>query len=184
MIMLEEVRQRAEIDARTHGCYLTPDQAFLHDLLEGLKKNEERYGYPACPCRMAVGEFELDRDIVCPCDYRDPDVEEFDACYCALYVSKAAFEGKKPLGSIPERRPLEKQLRAYGLEETAPETKGIGQKTEGAKKIPQIDRKLFYCRQCGYIVFREEPPYVCPICRAKRDKFSELTIRSELMDKT
>jgi len=183
MTTLEEVRQRAEIDARTHGCYLTPDQAFLNDLFEGLKKNEERYGYPACPCRMAVGKFELDRDIICPCDYRDPDVEEFDACYCALYVSRRVYEGKKTLGSIPERRPLEKQLRAYGLPSEAPDETEAEQKTAPPRETTRIERKAFYCRQCGYVVFREEPPYVCPICRAKRDKFSELMIYSEFTDK-
>ena len=34
--------------------------------------------------------------------------------------------------------------------------------------------RLFYCKQCGYVVFREEPPYVCPICRAKWEMFAEI----------
>ena len=68
------MRSRAESDARSRGYYLNPDESFLKDLIEGLKKNEERYGYPSCPCRLASGVFEFDRDIICPCDYRDPDV--------------------------------------------------------------------------------------------------------------
>lgn len=114
MITLEKVRQRAEADARTNGCYLNPNSQFLNDLFDGLKQNEERYGYPSCPCRLAAGKFELDRDIICPCDYRDPDVKEYGCCYCALYVRKDVFEGKTSTQPIPERRPKEKLDRAYG----------------------------------------------------------------------
>jgi ferredoxin-thioredoxin reductase catalytic subunit len=39
------VHQRAEADAKTYGYYLNPDPEFLKNLLEGLKQNEERYGY-------------------------------------------------------------------------------------------------------------------------------------------
>ena len=93
MTSIDEVRKRAEMDAESRGYKLNPDPVFLNDLLEGLKTNEERYGYPSCPCRFATGIFELDKDIICPCDYRDADVEEFGACYCGLYVSKDIYEG-------------------------------------------------------------------------------------------
>jgi len=36
--------------------------------------------------------------------------------------------------------------------------------------------KLWYCKQCGYTVFREEPPYICPICKAKKELFAEISI--------
>ena len=178
MTTLERVRQRAESDARTHGCYLNTDPDFLRNLLEGLQRNEERYGYPSCPCRLASGRFEIDRDIICPCDYRDPDVEEYGGCYCALYVRKDVYEGKAPLQPVPERRPSEKQARAYGVSlETPPQEK----KSETAaaavavvKKPHDIKLKFWYCKQCGYVVFREEPPYICPICKAKREMFAEI----------
>ena len=177
MITLEHVHQRAESDAKTYGYYLNPDLDFLKDLLEGLKRNEERYGYPSCPCRLASGKFEFDRDIICPCDYRDPDVAEYGTCYCALYVRKDLFEGKTPIPPVPERRPLEKQTRAYGMAAEIPAEKT----SETAIAVPQesskIRPKLWYCKQCGYVVFREDPPYICPICKAKRDMFAEITIR-------
>jgi len=169
------VRRRAESDARSRGYYLNPDENFLNDLLEGLKKNEERYGYPSCPCRLASGSFDLDRDIICPCDYRDPDVEEFGTCYCGLYVRKDIFEGKMPIMSIPERRPLEKQTRAYGISPEAPSTQTLAVSTVVTEST-KIKPKLWYCKQCGYVVFREEPPYVCPVCKAKREFFVELRI--------
>ena len=33
----------------------------------------------------------------------------------------------------------------------------------------------WYCKQCGYICYREEPPYLCPICKANRELFAEIT---------
>jgi ferredoxin-thioredoxin reductase catalytic subunit len=178
LIAVEKVRQRAEADAKTNGYYLHPDPEFLKDLLEGLKRNEERYGYPSCPCRLASGKFELDRDILCPCDYRDPDVAEYGCCYCALYVRKDLYEGKTPILPIPERRPAEKQARAYAAAgeaaagaaaERTPVPKPEGQSVE-------VKKKLWYCRQCGYVAFREDPPYVCPICKAKREMFAQIEI--------
>jgi len=180
LITLEKVRQRAESDAKTYGYYLNPDPQFLQDLLEGLKKNEERYGYPSCPCRLATGNLELDRDIICPCDYRDPDTAEYGTCYCALYMRKDLYEGKTPINPIPERRPPEKQARAYGPAE-AEATKTAPQETRGTKPTVSLQRdlvekKLWYCKQCGYMVYREDPPYVCPICKAKREMFAQIEI--------
>ena len=178
MITLEKVRQRAEADARTNGYYLNPDPDFLQDLLEGLKRNEERYGYPSCPCRLAAGNLELDRDIICPCDYRDPDVAEYGTCYCALYVRKDLYEGKTPISPIPERRPSEKQARSYGISVEAPASKATepAPAMKVAGQPAEVKKKLWYCRQCGYVVFREDPPYVCPICKAKREMFAQIEI--------
>ena len=181
MTTLERVRQRAESDARTHGYYLNTDPDFLRNLLEGLRRNEERYGYPSCPCRLASGKFEIDRDIICPCDYRDPDVEEYRSCYCALYVRKDVHEGKAPLQPVPERRPPEKQTRAYGATlETPAEKPSETAEAAVAKKHYEAKLKLWYCKQCGYVVFREEPPYICPICKAKREMFAEITIPAKI----
>ena len=166
------MRLRAEADAKTYGYHLNPDPDFLKDLLEGLKRNEERYGYPSCPCRVASGKLEFDRDIICPCDYRDPDVAEFGFCFCALYVRKDVVEGKVPIHSIHERRPAEKQARAYA----APSETASAGTPETTTATGQVKKRLWYCKQCGYVVFREDPPYVCPICKAKREMFAEVAI--------
>jgi ferredoxin-thioredoxin reductase catalytic subunit len=174
---VEKVRARAESDARTAGCFLNPDKEFLNNLFEGLKANEDRYGYPSCPCRLATGKFELDRDIICPCDYRDPDVAQYGACYCALFVNKDISEGKKSTEPVPERRPIEKQNRAYGATTAIPKPSDVTQvKAASAKETPVIQQKLWYCKQCGYVCYREEPPYICPVCKAKRELFAELVI--------
>ena len=176
---MEKVRQRAESDAKTHGYHLNPDPEFLQNLLEGLKQNEERYGYPSCPCRLASGKFEFDRDILCPCDYRDPDVEEYGYCYCALYVRKDVSEGKTSIQPIPERRPVEKQTRAYAVS-TETSQKPSERTDISVEKPSKVRMKMWYCRQCGYVCFREEPPYICPICRAKREMFAEMTMRTDI----
>jgi ferredoxin-thioredoxin reductase catalytic chain len=92
------------------GYPFNQDRARVLELLEGLLLNKKRYGYMACPCRLASGEREKDRDILCPCVYRESDVQEFGSCYCNLYVSPAWNEGRIPRPYVPERRPPEKSL--------------------------------------------------------------------------
>ena len=90
------------------GFFFNKDRARTLDLLNGLLTNKDRYGYMSCPCRLASGDYEKDKDIICPCVYRAPDVEEFGSCYCNLYVSRAWNEGTIPHTYVPERRPAEK----------------------------------------------------------------------------
>lgn len=83
---------------------LNPDATFARSLVKGLLDNQRRYGYWACPCRLAAGNREEDRDILCPCVYMGADVQEFGACYCGLYVSEQVFQGEAPAKPVPERR--------------------------------------------------------------------------------
>ena len=90
------------------GYYFNKDTDRIFELLDGLLTNRKRYGYMSCPCRLASDDREKDKDIICPCVYRAPDVEEFGSCYCNLYVSKDWNEGQIPHDHVPERRPPEK----------------------------------------------------------------------------
>jgi len=92
------------------GYFFSNHKERVIELLEGLITNKERYGYMACPCRLASGERDKDKDIICPCVYRVPDVKEFGSCYCNLYVSKEWNDGKIPHEYVPERRPPEKMV--------------------------------------------------------------------------
>jgi ferredoxin-thioredoxin reductase catalytic chain len=92
------------------GYFFNKDRARVFDLLEALLVNKNRYGYMCCPCRLALGDKEKDRDIICPCVYRAADVEEFGSCYCNLYVSSDWNEGKISERYVPERRPADKYL--------------------------------------------------------------------------
>ena len=90
------------------GFFFNTDMERVLDLMQALLTNKDRYGYMGCPCRLVSGDRENDRDIICPCVYREPDVAEYGSCYCNLYVSKEWNEGKIPHEYVPERRPPEK----------------------------------------------------------------------------
>lgn len=112
---MTDVEQLHEMLVKTQeakGFFFNKDRKKVFELLESLLINKGRYGYMCCPCRLAAADRLWDRDIICPCVYRVPDVEEFGSCYCGLYVSRAWNEGKIPSDVyIPERRPLEKVFK-------------------------------------------------------------------------
>lgn len=159
----EKYYNKLKKDTEDGGYQLNPDKEFVMDLIDGLLRNEERYGYQSCPCRLADGNKDADLDIICPCDYRDPDLTEYGACYCALYVTQEWIEGKIPQRSIPERRQKE------DYEQTIPEAP-VSAGVKGLK-FP-----VWRCRVCGYLCAREGPPERCPICKATNDRF-ELFIK-------
>jgi ferredoxin-thioredoxin reductase catalytic subunit len=155
---VDRLYARLDAEAESGGYHLNPDVPMTRELVKGLLVNEARYGYPSCPCRLASGDKEDDLDIVCPCDYRDPDLDEYNACYCSLYVSQAARESKVKIGSIPERRP--------------PREKRLKMKSEKIKSLPgALPLPVWRCKVCGYLCARDGPPEVCPICKAKKDRF-------------
>jgi ferredoxin-thioredoxin reductase catalytic chain len=90
------------------GYYFNRDRELVDDLLAGLLVNRERYGYMCCPCRLASGDRDADRDIICPCAYRAADVHAYGSCYCNLYVTPAWNERKITAAYVPERRPPDK----------------------------------------------------------------------------
>jgi len=145
-------------EAPASGYFLNPDEAFARDLVKGLLFNRKRYGYQSCPCRLASGDADADRDIVCPCDYRDADLTEYGACYCALYVSEDVSAGRKEAGLVPERRP----------QAGKPDT---GSKAGSSRPETPLPYPVWRCRVCGYLCAREEPPGICPICKAEKDRF-------------
>lgn len=155
---LEEFVEKTKKDATNGGYIMNPDSESVEALCEGLLTNIDRYGYAACPCRRAKGTKPEDLDIICPCDYRDPDLNTYGTCYCGLYLSKEVADGTKPLESIPESRPTaeERQLK-------------FSKKIQlGGLPLP-----VWRCRVCGYLCARENPPAVCPICKVDKDRFEQ-----------
>lgn len=155
---IEKLYQRLNREAEAGGYHLNPDVEFTKDLVRGILTNQKRYGYWACPCRLASGVKEKDLDIICPCDYRDPDLTEYGACYCALYVSEDILKGQKTVSSIPERR-----LSAEERSKPKPES----------TTISNLPLPVWRCKVCGYLCARESPPEICPICKAKKDRFEK-----------
>lgn len=144
------------MQARASGYHLNPDTGFVRALIEGLLTNVRRYGYAACPCRLASGRKENDMDIICPCDYRDADLGEHGSCFCALYVSEDVARGIRSLASIPERRPPEGSRR---------------HNNQPVAGIIRPSLPVWRCRVCGYLCAREEFPETCPICKAAGERF-------------
>jgi ferredoxin-thioredoxin reductase catalytic subunit len=153
-----KLHHRLHKEAEASGYHLNPDAAFTRELVKGLLINEKRYGYWACPCRLASGKREEDLDIICPCDYRDPDLTDYHACYCALYVSAAVLKGEIKFHSIPERRAPEEERKKSRY-------------ASGGPKGLSLTLPVWRCRVCGYLCAREDPPEACPICKAKQDRF-------------
>ena len=78
---IDRLYERLDREAESGGYHLNPDRDLTRDLVAGLLVNEKRFGYGSCPCRLASGNKDEDLDIVCPCDYRDPDLDDYDTCY-------------------------------------------------------------------------------------------------------
>ncbi len=150
----EELYNKLNSEAESSGYFLNPDREFTMALMEGLTINLERYGYLSCPCRLSSGDRSKDMDIICPCDYRDQDVEEYGNCYCALYVSKDIAEKNREPGPIPERRNTEK--KAAGND---------------SLRSASLSYPVWRCKVCGYLCARENPPGICPICKADKERF-------------
>jgi len=108
MMDVEKLYEALRKVQEAKGYYFNKDKERTFELLENLIINKDRYGYMACPCRLASGDREWDKDIICPCLYREPDVEEYGSCYCNLYVTQEWNQEKIPHDYVPERRPPEK----------------------------------------------------------------------------
>lgn len=107
---VEQLYEQLKKVQESKGFFFNKDKKLVLELLEGLIANKDRYGYMGCPCRLASGDRDHDKDIICPCVYRAPDVAEFGSCYCSLYVSADWNEGKIEKQYVPERRLPEKML--------------------------------------------------------------------------
>ena len=156
---IENTYKKLKSESEQSGYHLNPDIVFTKDLIKGLLTNDKRYGYWACPCRLASGKKSEDLDIICPCDYRDPDLDEYGMCFCCLYVSQDVVEGKKEIMPIPERRDVNNKE---------------GKESEiSTSSFMKLTKPVWRCKVCGYLCARDQPPEVCPICKAKKDRFEE-----------
>jgi ferredoxin-thioredoxin reductase catalytic subunit/rubredoxin len=156
---INRLYEKLDREAGSNGYHLNPEIEFTKGLVESLLVNEKRYGYWNCPCRLSSGIKEKDLDIICPCDYRDADLLEYDACYCALYVSTRVKNGEIKAHSIPERRPPAGEREKQKLQEKAVEA------------YKTLSYPVWRCKVCGYLCARDNPPEICPVCKAKKDRF-------------
>ena len=154
---LDEYYHKLKKKVEPYGYHLNPDVEFTKSLLKSLIINQKRYGYEACPCRLAADNKMQDLDIICPCYYRDPDLDDYGTCYCGLYVSGEIIRNEKELNPIPERRPSPEEREKLLIKSTP--------------EMLSSHLQIWRCRVCGYLCAREDPPEVCPICSAERERF-------------
>jgi ferredoxin-thioredoxin reductase catalytic subunit len=72
------------------GYKLNPDKEMLDIIIDGLAKNQEKYGKRYCPCRILTDDEEENKKIICPCVFHEEEIELNGMCHCALF-----FKGKK-----------------------------------------------------------------------------------------
>ncbi|MBI5042443.1 MAG: DUF3422 family protein [Nitrospirae bacterium] len=121
--LLEWIKNTAD----AFGCKVNPDKTSLQGILDGLIKNERRYGYRSCPCRLASGDYLKDSDIICPCAYMSWDLEVYGRCYCGLYVTEK-YIAKDP--SLPQYLIDSRESGKGALD--------IGQVHEAKKTLPSF----------------------------------------------
>jgi ferredoxin-thioredoxin reductase catalytic subunit len=163
---VDKVYRRLNSQVEKSGYHLNPDVEFTKELVRGLLANEKRYGYWSCPCRLSANNLEEDLDIVCPCYYRDPDLNDYGACYCALYVSDEVIREERRVESIPERRPPKEQRDAERAAEKKRE-----EMMETMEFSGELSKPVWRCKVCGYLCAMDEAPGVCPICKARKERF-------------
>jgi ferredoxin-thioredoxin reductase catalytic subunit len=153
---VKKLVERLKRDAAAGGYKLNPDVEFVEGLAEGLIVNKQRYGIESCPCRLMKGAPEDNKDIVCPCIYRDDDLADYGACFCALYVTDKWDESKQ----VPDRRPAEAGKAEKSLAPPA-----------GNAPPSPLPYPVYRCGVCGYLCANNNPPRVCPICKADATRF-------------
>jgi rubrerythrin len=68
--------------------------------------------------------------------------------------------------SILERRPSHEEREA-AIAEKIKLTKMI----ESMELSGKLSKPVWRCKVCGYLCAMDEPPEVCPICKARKERF-------------
>ena len=71
--------------AKSNGFQLNPDDKVVERIINGLLKNEEKYGKMYCPCRRVSGNEEEDAKKICPCFWHKDEIKKDGHCLCNLF---------------------------------------------------------------------------------------------------
>lgn len=85
---LEEILKPYKEHAEKEGFKLNPDEKSLERIMQGLLRNQEKYGQKYCPCRRVTGDKENDKKIICPCIYHKDEVAKDGNCLCRLFFKR------------------------------------------------------------------------------------------------
>ena len=83
---ITRLRELMEKYAAMKGYKLNPDERIVEGILEGLLRNEQKYGFRYCPCRPVTGNQTEDLPKICPCKWHHEEIEKMGHCHCGLFV--------------------------------------------------------------------------------------------------
>lgn len=86
---VEQLRATLERYAKSQGFQLNPDEKIVDFVIQGLRHNEQKFGYRYCPCRAITGDPEQDKKSICPCTYHKDEIKQMGHCHCGLFVAKS-----------------------------------------------------------------------------------------------
>lgn len=53
-----------------------------------LSEMEATFGKRYCPCFEPSGDAQLDKKMLCPCEFIEDEIKEYGTCHCALFGSQ------------------------------------------------------------------------------------------------
>lgn len=83
---MENLIKKYDEYAKNNGFQLNPDRKVAEGIINGLLKNEEKYGKKYCPCRRVSGDKAEDSKKICPCFWHKNEIAQDGHCLCRLYV--------------------------------------------------------------------------------------------------
>jgi ferredoxin-thioredoxin reductase catalytic subunit len=85
----KELKKVWESFTRDNEFMLNPDNEKVDLLSKGVLENERNHDLRYCPCRLALGDFEKDLELICPCNFiAQSTYEEKGECWCGLFIKR------------------------------------------------------------------------------------------------
>jgi len=68
-----------------NGYVINPNWMMATNLKSNLCEMDATFGKRYCPCFEPSGDKELDKKMMCPCEYVEDEIKEYGTCHCALF---------------------------------------------------------------------------------------------------
>ena len=83
---IDELKKDYARYAMENDIQLNSDEKTVERIINGLLKNEEKFGEKYCPCRRVSGDKVEDVKKICPCFWHKDEIERDGHCFCNLYI--------------------------------------------------------------------------------------------------
>jgi len=85
----EELRKAWENFTENNDFILNTDKKHVDTIIDGVLKNEEKYGLKLCPCRLRDDTRQRDLELICPCNFKMHKTwKNKNMCWCGLFVKR------------------------------------------------------------------------------------------------